>query len=477
MEILGSRGCKTLPAFVNFPSLYARGYYWAKTFIHARKIIYFHFKNYSGNMQELELLPLILSHQTFFQNFSELVPRDISPRCTVESSEIKLISGPSHAGKTSFLSQVAGSVDGAKLYIDFEDSRMQQIGPEGLQAIEKTAAELCKRETEDSTARVFYFLDEIHNLPEWENWVDKLHTQGAGIFLTSSKLKLINEFSSRFEGRGKVLRLFPFSFKEFLRIKGKGIPEPGFLTPSRCDELLCMFLQYFENGGFPDVVKNGDISFCRNYFEEGLQQGAVAGYDIQKLRELAIFLISNMASEYSLDTLKKVSEIENEEIINSYLDYLEDIFLVYRVPKINVIQEDVGIEETPCKVYIGDTGFFKAVYPDYPDSLGLRFENLVFLELLRREKQVFYFQNRKECDFIIKEKDSQKVSAAIQISVCFGSPAVREREILGLTEALEEYGLEEGLILTMDDEEIVKVESKSGKKIILVKPVWKWMLE
>ena len=163
------------------------------------------------------------------------------PRCTVESSEIKLISGPSHAGKTSFLSQVAGSVDGAKLYIDFEDSRMQQIGPEGLQAIEKTAAELCKRETEDSTARVFYFLDEIHNLPEWENWVDRLHTQGAGVFLTSSKLKSINEFSSRFEGRGKVLRLFPFSFKEFLRIKGKGIPEPGFLTPSRCDELLCMF--------------------------------------------------------------------------------------------------------------------------------------------------------------------------------------------------------------------------------------------
>ena len=236
-------------------------------------------------------------------------------------------------------------------------------------------------------------------------------------------------------------------------------------------------LQYFESGGFPDVIKNGDIGFSRDYFEEGLQQGAVAGYDIQKLRELATFLISNMASEFSLDTLKKVSGIENEEIINNYLNYLEDIFLLYRIPKLNVFQEDDGIEETSCKVYIGDTGFFKAVYPGYPDSLGLRFENLVFLELLRREKQVFYFQNRKECDFIIKEKDSQKVSAAIQISVCFGSPAVREREILGLTEALEEYGLEKGLILTMDDEEIVKVESKSGKKIILVKPVWKWMLE
>jgi predicted AAA+ superfamily ATPase len=235
-------------------------------------------------------------------------------------------------------------------------------------------------------------------------------------------------------------------------------------------------LQYFENGGFPDVIKNGDFKLSRRYFEEGLQKGAAAGYDAQKLEKLAIFLISNMASEYSMDTLKKVSGIESEEMISTYLDYLEDIFLLYRVPKLNSLQENVSGNNTPCKIYAGDTGLFKAVYPGYPDSLGLRFENLVFLELLRREKQVFYFRNERECDFVIKEKDGQKISAAIQVSVCFGGPAVREREILGLMETLDKYGLEEGLILTMDDEETVKVEGKSGKKIILVKPVWKWML-
>lgn len=354
---------------------------------------------------------------------------------------------------------------------------MQGIGPGSLQTIEEIAAEIYKKETEDGAGRIFYFLDEIHNLPEWKDWVDRLHSQGAGIFLTSSKAKLINEFSSRFAGRGKTLKLFPLSFKEYLLIKGTGIPEPSFLTPSRSDELLCKFLQYFESGGFPDVIKNGDTRLSRKYFEEGLQKGAAAGYDIQKLKELAIFLISNMASEYSVDTLKKVSGIESEDVINSYLDYLEDIFLLYRVPELNSIQENGRVKDIPCKIYAGDTGLFKAVYPGYPDSLGLRFENLVFLELLRREKQVFYFRNKRECDFVIKEKDSPKISAAIQISVCFGSPAVREREILGLTEALDEYGLEEGLILTMDDEETVRVEGKNGKKIITVKSVWKWMME
>ncbi|NLN44334.1 MAG: ATP-binding protein [Methanosarcina sp.] len=430
-------------------------------------------------MQKLELFPLILSYQTSFNKISDLVPRNISPNCFLEGSEIKLISGPSHAGKTSFLRQVASNLEGIKLYINFEDSQIQKLGPEGLQIIEEIAADIRKKGSEkDETDQIFYFLDEIHNLPEWENWVDRLDRQGAGIFLTTSRSKLINQFSSKFAGRCRILKLFPFSFKEYLRIRGARIPaQLNFLTPSRSDELLCMFLQYFESGGFPDVVKKRDIRLCREYFEEDLQKGAANGYDIQKLKDLAIFLISNMASEYSLDTLKKVSGIENEELISSHLEYLKDIFLLYRVPNHNLLQENRSGKYTPSKIYAGDTGFFKAVYPGYPDSLGLRFENLVFLELLRREKQIFYFRNKRECDFVIKEKDSQRISAAIQASVCFGSPAVREREVLGLTEALDEYGLEEGLILTMDDEEIVKVEGKNGKKIIMVKPVWKWMME
>lgn len=431
-------------------------------------------KNFD-NMQKLEPLTLIFSHQNFFQKAPDLIPREIYPCCSVEGNEIKLISGPTHAGKTTFMSQVASSLAGIKIYIDFEDSRMQELEYGDLQAIEETAIEIHKKEI--GTGRIFYFLNEIQNLQGWENWVDRLHRQGAEVYLTSSRSKLIDEFSSRFPGRCKILRLFPFSFREYLLIRGNGIAESNFLTPSISDELLCMFFQYFENGGFPDVIKNDDISLSRKYFEDGVQKGAVIGYDIKKLKKLAIFLISNMASEYSLDTLKKVSGIESDELIDAYLNYLEDIFLLYRVPRLNSFQESGKEKDIPCKIYAGDTGFFKAVCPGYPESLGLRFENLVFLELMRREKQVFYFQNKRECDFVTKEKDSEKVSAAIQISVCFGNPVVREREILGLTEALDEYDLEQGLVLTMDDEEILKVDGKDGKKIIIVKPVWKWMLE
>ncbi|MHC1754103.1 MAG: ATP-binding protein [Methanosarcina sp.] len=461
-------------------------------------------------MQRLETLPLVLDHQTFFQSPSDIIPRNIPASAFLDGGEISLIYGPLHAGKTSFLKQIAGLFQGVKIYINFEDSRFKELEPEGFQEIEEIAVEVCRKRSESEEepdekpdgkpdeksdgkpdeksgkeGPAYYFLDEILNVPGWESWVDRLQRDGARVFITSSFANpMSQEVFSRFADRIKVLKLLPFSFKEYLTMRELRVPKPDRLTPSRCDEMLCLFLHYFENGGFPDVIKNGDSRLSRQYFEETLQKGIIARQNIQDpegLKRLAVFLISNMASEYSLDTLKKASRIDSEDTVRSYLDYLEEAFLLYRVPMFNhisQISENGEEKEVPCKVYAGDTGFFKTVYPNYPDSLGLRFENLVFLELLRQGKQVSYFRGRRECDFLISEKDSQTVTAAVQVSVYFGSPAVREREVLGLMAAMEEYGLNEGLILTMDDEGAMEIEGRDGeKRKIIINSVWKWMLE
>ncbi|KKH45297.1 ATP-binding protein [Methanosarcina sp. 1.H.A.2.2] len=443
-------------------------------------------------MQRPELLPLFLDHKTFFQSPSDIIKRNISVSPCLDGHEINLIYGPLHAGKTSFLKQVASLLQGVKVYINFEDSRFKELETESFQEIEGIAAEVYLKENENEEGQIYYFLDEVHNVPGWENWVDRLNREGAGVFVTSSSASIMSqEVSSLFAGRTRVLKLLPFSFKEYLTLRGLRVPKPNFLTPSRCDEMLCLFLHYFENGGFPCVIKDGNSTLSRKYFEETLQAGVIARHNIQDaegLKKLAVFLISNMASEYSLETLKKVSGVDSEDTIRSYLDYLEEAFLLYRVPMFNHSSEDgkenenknenKNEKDAPCKIYAGDTGFFKTVYPNYPDSLGLRFENLVFLELLRQGKQASYFRDRRECDFLITEKDTQAVKAAIQVSVYFGSPAVREREVLGLMAAMEEYGLNEGLILTMDDEGVVEIPGENGeKKTIIINSVWKWMLE
>ena len=442
-------------------------------------------------MQRLELLPLILDHKTFFQSPFDIIPRNVSVPPCLDGREINLIYGPLHAGKTSFLKQVASLLQGTKVYINFEDSRFKELEPEDFQEIEKIATEVYSKENEneeepdedpDAEGAVHYFLDEIHNVPGWENWVDRLNREGAGVFITSSSTSLLSQDSSSlFAERTRALKLLPFSFKEYLTMRKLRVPKPNLLTPSRCDEMLCLFLHYFDNGGFPGVIKDGNSLLSRAYFEETLQTGVIARHNIQdaeELKRLAVFLISNMASEYSLDTLKKVSGIDSEDTVRDYLDYLEEAFLLYRTPMFNHVSENGNEKDVPCKVYAGDTGFFKTVYPNYPDSLGLRFENLVFLELLRQGKQVSYFRDRKECDFLITEKDSQAVTAAIQVSVYFGSPVTREREVLGLMAAMEEYGLNEGLILILDDEEVMEIADSDGeKRKIIVNSVWKWMLE
>lgn len=97
-------------------------------------------------------------------------------------------------------------------------------------------------------------------------------------------------------------------------------------------------------------------------------------------------------------------------------------------------------------------------------------ENIVFIELQRRKKEVYYHKKSKECDFVIKE--GLKIKEAIQ--VCFDlNEECKEREIKGLAEAMQEYNLREGTLINYDKEEELKI----GNKKIDVMPLWKWLLD
>ena len=105
----------------------------------------------------------------------------------------------------------------------------------------------------------------------------------------------------------------------------------------------------------------------------------------------------------------------------------------------------------------------------FSDDKGRMLENLVYIELLRRGKSVYFFKNPRECDFITEERGT--VTGAIQ--VCFElSRENRDRELVGLTGAMTTHGLTEGIILTYNQEETITV----GDAVIHVLPVWKWLI-
>jgi predicted AAA+ superfamily ATPase len=98
-------------------------------------------------------------------------------------------------------------------------------------------------------------------------------------------------------------------------------------------------------------------------------------------------------------------------------------------------------------------------------------ENLVFIELKRRNKTVYYHSQTKECDFVVC--DGFQVSEVMQVCVVFETEQTKKREIAGLVEAMSAYSLYTGKIITLDTEEKLTVEDKTIDTL----PVWKWLLE
>ncbi|MDD3042882.1 MAG: ATP-binding protein [Methanosarcinaceae archaeon] len=433
-------------------------------------------------MEKNQLRQVIIDQQDYFRKGEELVFRDLDLEKYLRGNEIVVISGIRRCGKSSLLKLIAGPLEGVKFYVDFDDIRLSDFEVKNYQDLQDLVIELYGEELEkEGKGKLYYFFDEIQNGPLWERWLNNLYKQGIKVFATGSNSQLLSsEISTFLTGRNRVLKLFPFSFREFLRLKGIEIPESGhksgqeleLLTSKRKAEIFRYFLEYFESGGFPLVLKSGDLELSRGYFEDILNKDILVRYNIKEisaLKDLILFLLSNVGRVYSYSTLKNVSGIKSLSTIKNYLDYFQNVFLLYRLPRFDYSLKKQKVSSS--KIYTIDSSFLKTVAFNFSENNGQRLENLVFVELLRREKELYYHYGKKECDFVLRE--GLRISEVIQVSVSLNSPKTKQREIEGLMDAINVYKLESGLILTLEEEDVLDVDGKT----ILVKPIWKWLLQ
>ena len=155
--------------------------------------------------------------------------------------------------------------------------------------------------------------------------------------------------------------------------------------------------------------------------------------------------------------------------IKNYLDYFQNVFLLYPLPRFDYSLKKQKVSSS--KVYTIDNSFLKTVAFNFSGNKGQRLENLVFVELVRREKELYYHSGRNECDFVLRE--GLRTGEVIQVSLDLNNPETKKREIEGVMEAMKVYKLDKGLILTLEEEDLLSI---SGKKI-MVRPIWKWLLE
>ena len=416
-------------------------------------------------MEKEKLRQVLYDQQEIFRDINDLIEREFSLNEYLKGNEIVIITGIRRCGKSSLLRIISKKIEEKFVYINFDDIRLTDFQIENFEDIEEIASEM-----HGIKSNVIYFLDEIQNVLSWERWVNNLYSKKIKVFVTGSNSSLLSsEISTFLTGRNKIIKLYPFSFKEFLLFKNIRV---DYKTSDEKREIYQAFNEYFEKGGFPLIIKNDDINLSKQYFEDILNKDIIKRYNIKKIKELSdliLYLFSNVSRTYSYSTLKQVSSIKSLSMINNYIEYLKNVFIASTINKFDYSIKKQKVSSS--KFYVLDNSFLKTIAFNFSENIGKRLENLVFIELIRRRFEVYYHAKKKECDFVIKE--GLKITKAIQVCLTIDSPTTRQREVDGLLEALKEYKLKEGLILSLDKED----EIVFGDKKIIIKPVWKWLLE
>ena len=193
---------------------------------------------------------------------------------------------------------------------------------------------------------------------------------------------------------------------------------------------------------------------------------------VQSLRYTLEYIKHNFAHKISTraisGVLKGLGLSDSREYIADYLDWLEQAYLIYRVP---VRTDSLAVRRmNPDKFYLVDTGLARAVTPKSDASLGWLLENLVFLALRRSFNRIEYYNTKRgdEVDFLVTDMATKK-RRLVQVSWALSSPATEHRELAALADARKEINVDDCTIVTWDEERDV-----DGIRIV---PAWKWCLE
>jgi predicted AAA+ superfamily ATPase len=188
----------------------------------------------------------------------------------------------------------------------------------------------------------------------------------------------------------------------------------------------------------------------------------------KEMLELVYYLASNISKRSSYNSLAKIIGVKNASTIKNYISFLQDSYLFFQINKYDYsLKKQIANGK---KTYCIDNGLVKRIGFSFSENTGQLLENLIFIELKRREKTVYYHSAQKECDFVTAKNNI--INEVIQVSVSFENEQTRQREINGLLEAMDAYNLDSGLIITMDTEENIIINSK---KINII-PAWKYLL-
>lgn len=395
---------------------------------------------------------------------AELINRPEYLNQLIENKDVdlvKIVTGIRRCGKSSLLDLFhqylsdSGVIDANIIHMNLESLRYRNLS-DYLHFYDYVSERIPKQ------GKTYLIFDELQTVKHWEKAIESFRLDfDVDIYITGSNAYLLStEFSTLLAGRYVEIRMLPLSFKEFLTFYEF---SPSVTTEEK-------FQRYLQFGGMP-VLREYQFNEARiNQALEGIYSTVVLRDILQRnkqadqnmLQRIILFLCSNIGSITSPNNIGNVLSHEGDiqavkgkniagKTVNKYITMLHNAFIFFSVGRYDV--KGKQLLKTLGKNYIIDMGFRNMLLGYRDADRGHIIENIVFLELIRRDYRVYIGKfGETEIDFVA-EKPNDKLY--IQVTESMLSPETRERELRPLRMIPDNY---EKIVLSMDRDYITSYD-------------------
>ncbi len=347
--------------------------------------------------------------------------------------DIKVITGVRRSGKSVLLQQFADYLRDTEKDVNIISANLQELEYDYLLEYHKLHSYVM--DNYKPNAHNVVMIDEIQLCDKFEVAVNSLHAKGLfDIYITGSNAFLLSsDLATLFTSRVMEIKVFPFSFAEYVEYFG-------------CENTAEAFDEYVRTGGMSGsyFYKTDEhrFEYIKDVYTTILERDLVKKYKIRNRSEflsISEFMMDNIGNLLSPNNIctalnRGKSEITRKTVVK-YINYLENAFMFYEAKRYDL--KGKKYLETNKKYYICDASFRYAINGTKNLDFGRVYENIVYLELLRRGYEVYVGKlYKKEIDFVAIKRNEK---IYIQVSDNISDPKTMEREITPLLQIRDAY--------------------------------------